>query len=322
MARTNGVVTRRECLMFLAAAGVARAAASPWKFAIGLNGFGSSEIYHSKRYDYDDILGFARSEGFQGIELWRNWRGGYPDPGDQLAVRARREKVESYGLQIFSIQAGGPRGVNPISGERAQQQAYTEALQRHVNLAVGLGCDAMGLWPPGGRAAEGVTEDLMIERLAAAIKPAARYAIDKGIFIAIEGEPPLSINKPDHYHKLFAAVGMKEFKVIFDPSHFDMLAGGNGKPEALLRELGVDRVGYVQFCDGDGTLRPAPQGGPGTSRHLPCGQGRYDIPGLLDLLYRGGFRGWFQIDSWATEDPYETSRSCKAAAASFLRGAR
>ncbi|MCP5111541.1 MAG: sugar phosphate isomerase/epimerase, partial [bacterium] len=284
--------SRRSFLAQMAAAGLLRGAAKPWKLAIGLNGFGSSEQYHNKKYDYDEILAFARDEGFEGIEAWRNWRGGYPDPEDTAAVRAMREKVESYGLQIFSIQAGGPRRVNPVSDDDAARRKYTDALKRFVDLSVKLGCEAMGLWPPGRRAGQGIEEDLMIERFAVAVKPAAEYAVDKGIFIAIEGEPPLLINQPSHYHKLFAAVGMKEFKVIFDPSHFDVLRGGKGKPEILLKELGVDRVGYIQFCDGDGTLRPTPQGQAGTSRHLACGAGVYDIPGMLEILYEGGFRGW------------------------------
>lgn len=297
----------------LASASVSLGASRPWKLATGLNGFGSSEKFFNKEYDYDEILRFTRDEGFDGIEMARNWRGGYPRFEDEAGIQSMRKKVESYDLQIFSIQAGGPRGVNPVSGDVEQQRRYTEALKDYVDFAVKLGCDAMGLWPPGKNASEGLTEDEMIERYAKSVKPIAQYAVDKGIFVAIEGEPPLMINQPSHYHKLFAAVGMKDFKVIFDPSHFDVLTGSTGRPEALLKELGVDRLGYAQFCDGDGTLQETPSGSPGTSRHLPCGKGKYDIEAMLKVIYEGGFHGWFQIDSWATEDPYETSLSCKRA---------
>ena len=120
--------------------------------------------------------------------------------------------------------------------------------------------------------------------------------------LAIEGEPPLIVNSVERYHKLFAAVGMDEFKVIFDPSHSTARRSGR-TPQDLLLDLGVDRVGYVQFCDGDSTLRPFPNGGAGTSRHLPCGEGVYDIRGLCSILDDGGFEGWFQMDSWGTEEP-------------------
>jgi len=313
------MVTRRLFLAQVAAAPLVKGASRPWKLAIGLNGFGSSEQYFNKKYDYDKILGFARDEGFQGIEMWARWRGGYPDPDDEAGVRAMREKVESYGLQIFSIQVHPGRGTNPVSNDAAERARYTRYLKRHVDLSVKLGCDAMGIWPPGRGAARGMPEDLMIERLAASIRPAAAYAVDKGIFLAIECEPPLIINKASQYPKLFAAVGRKDFKVIFDPSHFDTLTGGKGKPEILLKQLGVDRVGYVQFCDGDSTLQPGPGGRPGTSRHLPCGKGVYNVDLLLDILYKGGFRGWFQMDSYAAEDPFELSRTCKRRVVNYLK---
>jgi hypothetical protein len=36
----------------------------------------------------------------------------------------------------------------------------------------------------------------------------------------------------------------------------------------MLRRVGVENIGYVQFCDTDGTLRDG-----GISRHLACGDG-------------------------------------------------
>lgn len=318
-------LSRRTLLAQLACLGCAgvgergsqdRPTPSPWRLAIGMNGFGSSETHHGKRYDYDEILQFARDEGFEGIELWRGWREGYPDPDDDDAIQAARDKIESYGLQVFSIQ-GGVRGVNPVSDDASERAEYTRGLQSQVRLAVKFGCDAMGLWS-AGRAPDHVGEDQLIERFAEVLRPAIRYAIDSGILLAIEGEPPLLVNSAARYQKLFAMAGMDDLKAIFDPSHFDLLNGARGRPEDLLLELGVDRIGYVQFCDGDSTLRPFPSGGAGTSRHLPCGEGVYDIVKLCSILDEGGFRGWFQMDSWGTEDAYWTSKSCKDAVVGYL----
>ena len=201
---------------------------SPWRLAIGLNGFGSSETHHGKRYDYDEILRFARDEGFEGIELWRGWREGYPDPDDDDAIQASRDKIESYGLQVFSIQ-GGVRGVNPVSDDASERAEYTRGLQGQVELAVKFGCDAIGLWS-AGRVPDQVGEDQLIERFAEVLRPAIRYAVDSGILPAIEGEPPLLVNSAARYHKLFAMAGMDELKVIFDPSHFDLLNGRAAGP--------------------------------------------------------------------------------------------
>ena len=323
--RAMPALTRRAILTQLACLGCAAVPEgpdagnhpkSPWKFAIGLNGFGSSETHHGKQYVYEEILEFARDEGFEGIELWRNWREGYPDPDDSGSIQKARQKIESYGLQVFSIQAG-VHGVNPVSDDEAERAEYIAQLKAQVDLAVLYGCDAMGLWS-AGREPENLSEDGLIDRFADIVRPVARYAVENGIVLAIEGEPPLLINSVARYRKLFAAVAMDEFKAIFDPSHFDVLNGARGRPEDLLLELGVSRIGYVQFCDGDSTLRPFPNGGAGTSRHLPCGEGVYDIPRLCSILYEGGFQGWFQIDSWGTEDAYRTSKSCLESVSGYL----
>ena len=80
-------------------------------------------------------------------------------------------------------------------------------------------------------------------------------------------------------------------KGIYDPSHFDLMTGSTGKPEEMLRRVGVENIGYVQFCDTDGTLRDG-----GTSKHLACGDGHVDCAKSLKLLKDGGFRGWIMMD--------------------------
>ena len=39
---------------------------------------------------------------------------------------------------------------------------------------------------------------------------------------------------------------------------------------------------------------------------------------FIFLLTKNQPKTWFQIDSWATEDPYEVSRSCKNRVTQFL----
>lgn len=308
--------TRRAFLAGLSG-GLLPAASPVWRTAIGLNGFGSSERAFGKRYELEEILAFAQKEGFDGVEWWP-FHAPYPDPADDAAIQALRAKVEGYGLRIFSIQSQ-PRGANPVHPDPAVRLKYVEALKGQIDLARKLGGEAAGVWPPPVAAARDASEDEIIERLAGCLRPAARYAADQGVLLAIEGEPPLVINSPARYKKLLAAVGMKEFKVIFDPSHFDLLTGAKLRPEILLEELGVGQIGYVQFTDGDGTLMKRPDGSMGTSKHLPAGEGKYDLHRLLEILYRGGFRGWVQIDTWETEDPFRASRLGRQTVQAALR---
>jgi len=304
--------TRRS---FLAVSAAALAKPTLWKTAIGLNGFGSSERAFGKKYELDEILKFARDEGFDGVEWWP-FHGPYPDPGDAAAIRALRSKVEGFGLRIFSVQTA-PRGANPVSADRAVREKYSELLKAQIDLAKKLGGEAAGMWPPPLAAAKDASEDEIVERLAESLRPAVRHATDQGMILAIEGEPPLVINSPARYKKLLAAPGMKELKVIFDPSHFDLLTGGKLRPDILLEDLGVSRIGYVQLTDGDGTLLKRPDGTVGTSKHLAAGDGKYDMGRLLGMLHKGGFRGWIQMDTWETEDPFRASRRGREAVSRF-----
>ena len=76
-----------------------------------------------------------------------------------MAIRTRKtttryeqlaNRIESYGLQVFSIQAG-VRGVNPVSDDPTERAEYTRQLTQQVDLAVKFGCDCMGVWSPVGR---------------------------------------------------------------------------------------------------------------------------------------------------------------------------
>jgi sugar phosphate isomerase/epimerase len=99
---------------------------------------------------------------------------------------------------------------------------------------------------------------------------------------------------------ILAAADHPNLKIIYDPSHFDLMNGSTGRPQEMLARIGTKHLGYVQFCDGDGTLRDG-----GTSKHLGCGDGHIDIPASLKLIRESGFVGWLMIDEWEVPDPYD-----------------
>ena len=83
-------------------------------------------------------------------------------------------------------------------------------------------------------------------------------------------------------------------------NQFDLITGSSGKPGEMLGRVGVENIGYVQFCDTDGTPRDG-----GTSKHLACGEGHVDCAKSLKALRDGGFRGWIMVDEWEVPDPYD-----------------
>ena len=275
-----------------------------WKTAIGLNGFQSGSRKYRKNYPVWEILDFAARHQFEGVELVSDWpAGSYPAAKESERVRALRRLYDVFGLRIFSIQLGAAGAFDPDEGAR---KAWLTEFRDRVALARQLGCDCVGLWPGGGL--RGQTIDQAIDRLATTFREAGRAAADAGLVACFEIEPPFVFNKEDHYLRILHGANHSALKGIYDPSHFDLMTGSTGKPEDMLRRVGVENIGYVQFCDTDGTLRDG-----GTSKHLACGDGHVDCAKSLQLLKDGGFRGWIMVDEWEVPDPYDACIKCKRA---------
>ena len=279
-----------------------------WRVAFGLNGFMSSEGAFGGSYPIWEVLDFAQKEGFDGIELVGGWlKGVYPDADDDASIASLRGFFVKYGQQIFSIQTFGAEAFQKDSAVR---KAWVAGFAKNVRMAKKLGCECVGYWPGGGIGDQ--TIDQAIDSLVLSLKEAGKLVADAGLLLSVEIEPPFSFNTIDHLIAIVDGVDHPSVKGQYDPSHFDVFGGGNGKPEELLKKLGVHRLGYVHLTDTDGTLFK------GTSKHLPCGDGHLDIAKSLEVLREGRFDGWIMIDAWMTEDPYDACRKGRIAVEKFL----
>ena len=273
-----------------------------WKTAVGLNGFQSGSRKYGKNYPIWEILDFTSRNGFDGIELVADWpQGGYPAAAESNRVKALRRLYDAYGVRIFSIQLGAGGAFDPDAGART---AWLSEFRDRIQLAKHLGCDCVGMWPGGGL--RGQTVDQALDRLTASFREAGKIAADSGILACFEIEPVFVFNTADHYLRILHGSNHPNLKGIYDPSHFDQMNGRTGKPEELLLRVGVENIGYLQFCDTDSTLRDG-----GTSTHLGCGDGKTDCAKALKILKAGGFRGWIMVDEWEVPDPYDACLKCK-----------
>src|SRR6266850_541407 len=264
-----------------------------WKTAVGLNGFQSGSRKYKKNYPIWEVAQFSAREGFDGVELVWDWpMGTCPNADETERVRALKRFWDGYGLRIFSIQLGADGAFHTSAKTRKR---WLETLSDRIKLARQLGCDCIGMWPYGALGQQ--TVDEAIEKLGHSFHQAAKMAADYGIVAAFEIEPPFAFNQEEHYRKILAAADHPNLKGIYDPSHFDLMNGSTGRPHEMLQRIGVKNIGYVQFTDGDGSLRDG-----GTSKHLACGDGHIDIQASLRLLRNGGFRGWIMIDEWEVPD--------------------
>lgn len=273
-----------------------------WRTAIGLNGFQSGSHKYKKNYPIWEVLDFASRNGFEGVELVGDWpQGGYPAASDKGRVLALRRLYDQYGLRIFSFQLGVDGAFDPDAAKRTE---WLAEFRERISLARQLGCDCVGMWPGGGL--RGQTMDQAIERLAKSFREAGKIAGDNGILACFEIEPVFVFNTAEHYLRILHGANHPNLKGIYDPSHFDQMNGRTCRPEELLARVGVENIGYLQFCDTDGTVRDG-----GTSTHLGCGDGKTDCAKGLRMLKQGGFRGWIMVDAWEVPDPYDACLKCK-----------
>ena len=287
----------------LAAAGAPPKGKRRWRTAFGLNGFMSSSRRYKQTFPIWEVLDFAEREGFDGVELVGGWpQGPYPGPDDDARIAPLRKLYARYHLQIFSIQTGAG---GAFRKDKAARDRWVRAFAGWAKFARKVGCACIGLWPGGGL--DGQSLDQATDHLIASLKQAARIAESEGLLASVEIEPPFVFRTIDVLIKIVDGVGHPSLKAMYDPSHFDLMGGGKGKPEELLAKLGVAKVGYVHLTDSDGTLFA------GTSKHLPCGDGHIDIHRSLRMLWDGGFEGWIMIDPWMIQDPYDACRKGKRA---------
>ncbi len=275
-----------------------------WRTAVGLNGFESGTAKYRKTYPIWEVLQFASRHGFDGVELVQNWpMGPYPRSGETERIAALRQLYAGFGLQIFSIQLGADGAFDP---EPAVRDGWLKEFRDRATLAKRLGASCVGLWPYG--ALRGQSVDQALDGLAKSFHEVGRIAADLGLVAAFEIEPPFVFHTAEHLLRIHRQADHPALKVIYDPSHFDLMNGSTGRPHELLQRVGVANIGYVQLTDTDGTLRDG-----GTSKHLACGDGHAHIPESLRMLREGGFRGWIMIDSWEVPDPYDACAKGKQA---------
>jgi sugar phosphate isomerase/epimerase len=269
-----------------------------WKLGLGLNGFASGERKYDARYPLWEVLHFATEIGFEGIELVDGWpSGAYPEVNESRRVKALRNLYDRYGLSVFSLQVGAGGAFDP---DPMKRRDWLRSFRQRALLANALGADCVGLWPGGGLRGQSLKEAL--KHLAETFSEAAALGGELGLTVAFEIEPPFVFNSEVHLTEILGQSN-NGLKTIYDPSHFDLMNGSSGQPEAMLKRIGVENIGYVHLTDTDGTLRDG-----GTSKHLACGDGHLNIGRSLEVLCEGGFSGWIMIDGWEVPDPFDAAR--------------
>lgn len=280
-----------------------------YKTALGLNGFGWAYVVYNQPYDFEKILAHAAKLGFDGVELF-----GMPEnyPAEKSAQLALRKQVEDHGLVVASIQSlpGGLGNGHPASAYSLCRKDYVNYIQNMLDLAVTLGCEAMGVWA-GELFGTGPNEQ-SINYMAEVYTQCAALAKDAGIPLVLEAEPVQQVNTPEVWFRILKAANSKYLRALCDLAHINILS--KQKPLKLLKEL-QPYIGYTHLAGNDGTCTKIESR---SSTHLALTEGSMDWKAMLNQILDGGYDGWLDIDVWENPDPFGVSEAGKKALDEFL----
>jgi len=279
------------------------------KIALGLNGFGWAHAVFNQPYDFDKIMAHAKKLGFDGLELFE-----IPDryPATKSGQTELRKRLQDNGLVAASLQSapGGSGFGHPASSVTFVRDDYVDYIKKILEIAAGLGCDAMGVWAGEsyGTGPTDISIDFMIDTYA----KCAEVAKDIGIPICLEAEPVQLPNHPEVWLKILRGVNSNYMKAICDLAHVNFFT--QGKPLDVIKQL-QPYIGYTHITDNDQTRSPLESC---SSTHLPLGQGTADWKAMLSQILDNGYQGWLDVDVWESRDPFGHSEISKKALDEFL----
>lgn len=148
----------------------------------------------------------------------------------------------------------------------------------------------------------GVSYEDAWKRAVEAFRDHAEYAQKQSVVVAWEFEPGFMFNKPSDVLRMVKEVGHKNFTVMVDFCHANMVAAVGarqippretlpGGAAELVKKL-KGHIGFVHLIDNDCTLHDNM-----TSTHSPFGTGVLNMDELLQAVLGAGYNGpWWTID--------------------------
>ncbi|MDG5801174.1 sugar phosphate isomerase/epimerase [Streptomyces ossamyceticus] len=274
------------------------------KFAYGTNGFGDHRL--------DDAIRVLADLGYRGVSLTLDHHHLDPFAPDLThRVDSVRRALDDAGLDVV-VETGARYLLDPwrkhrptlLCGEDEGRELRIELLRRAVDIASGLGAEAVHLW--SGTAPEGVGEERAWRRLVDGCGEILAHADQAGIPLAFEPEPGMLVSDLAGYRRLCAALGDPDlFLLTLDIGHCRCV---EPLPVDACVHASADRLAHVQIED---MYR-------GIHEHLPFGEGEIDFPPVLRALATTGYRGLVSV-----ELPRHSHAATRTARASldFLRAA-
>lgn len=232
----------------------------------------------------------ARAAGFEYGEIW-GWRG--------RDLRALRDRAADQGFQIVSLSA-----MDPVPGfnDRGMHPRLQYEVRAAMDAAETLGCKQLIVM--GGAAVTGVPFRAQLDAIAGGLRPLAREAQRRGMFLALEAlnsrisYPGYFLDGSERQFAVVKKVGHAGLRAVYDLFHAGVMEGDHTR--TLLAHL--PHVASLQLA--------------GVPHRNEPYLGEIHAPAILRALDDAGFEGWLTLEYKPSIDSDESL----ARSLAWLRG--
>lgn len=301
-----------------------RSSIGSWAYTIG--------PYASNPVDFETVCTELKKLGFDGLELGAfpphpnpgnpggddaNWPGALTEKSQRAELKAQ---MAERGLGFSGIAANlwGESLLNT-----ADPSKYISEFTKNAEFARDLGIPAIRVdtvQPPTIH--REIEYSIAIGRLVRTWQTCADIAADHGLGMVWEFEPGFAFNKPGDVLRVHDAVNRKNFGILYDTCHGQMVgvigARQEGSKEVFITQLEFiqllkGRIHHIHLIDSDNKCHKDANGEDETSAHPPFGLGVLNFDSLMPELLKSANLpgGWWTIDLCFWPDAWAATADCK-----------
>lgn len=260
------------------------------------------------RFSVEEAIARIAGLGYGGLELLADVPHAWPAGLLDQQKEAIRRCLAEHGLAVANINAfmmravadprqpyWHPSWIEPDEHYRAIRREHTK---RALRLAAELGAPSIQT-EPGGPLAPGQSRSHALRVFCDELMPCLEVAEACGVWLLIEPEPGLLIERFEQYLELADRVGSPWLGLNFDIGHAYCV--GEEPADWIPRMAGHTRHYHVE----DIAATRAHQ-------HLVPGRGAIDFEATLRAIARTGYSGWLTVELYPyVEDPEGAGREAK-----------
>jgi len=243
--------------------------------------------------------------GYEGIELLADVPHAWPAGLLEVQKRSIRNALADHGLALANVNAFMMRAVGDVrqpywhpswlEPDGWYRQVRVEHTKRAIELAAELGAPSVST-EPGGPLPDAMSYREGLERFARELRPVLELAERCGVWLLIEPEPGLLIERPEQYLELLELVNSPTLGVNLDVGH--VYCVGLDPAEAVTTL--ADHIRHVHLED----IAPSR-----VHRHLVPGEGAIEFESVFEALRSAGYDGWITVELYPYADrPDEAAR--------------